>query len=304
MINFIKHTKFYYIFSGIFVIGSIISLSLWGLRLGIDFKGGSILESEFSKVRPANEKIQEKLKEFNFPELILQPTLEKGIILRFKEIPEETHQEIIKKLEELAKAEDAENTLQEKRFESIGPVIGKELQGSALKMALLSLIGISLYIIWAFRRVSKPVPSYIYGVATLIALFHDSLITCGFFSVLGHFKGVEIGVPFVAAILTLFGYSVNDTIVVFDRIRENLIKTSEKTFEGVVNKSLNQTIIRSLNTNLAVIFVLVVIYFFGGETLKYFVLALIIGDFFGSYSSIFIASPFLVTYLRKRFIRA
>ncbi len=298
--DFLKYKNFYYLFSGILLIASIVGISLWGFRLGIDFKGGSILEVEFSKIRPDNEKVQEALKEFNFPELILQSTQETALILRFKEISEETHQKILNKLEELASSLDKENNLKEKRFESVGPVIGQELQSSALKMIIFALIGVSLYIAWAFRRVSRPVSSFKYGIATLIALFHDVLIICGFFSYLSHFSGVEIGIPFVVALLTLLGYSVSDTVVVFDRVRENLTKLSEKTFEGLVNKSLRQTMVRSLNTSLGVIFVLVAIYFFGGETLKYFVLALIIGIFFGTYSSIFIASPLLVSFFRKK----
>lgn len=300
MIDFIKHKNVYYIFSGILVLASIISLSLWGLKFGIDFKGGSILEVEFSKVRPTNEKIQESLKEFNLPELIVQPAAEKGVILRFPDVSEEIHQGILKKLEGAGKLEDEENKLSEKRFDSIGPVIGKELQGSAMKMIIFALIGISLYITFAFRKVSRPVSSLKYGIATLIALLHDVVITCGFFSVFGHFWGMEVGIPFIVAILTILGYSVHDTIVVFDRIRENLIRLSEKTFVGVVNKSLNQTLVRSLNTSLTVIFVLVAIYFFGGETLKNFILALIIGISYGTYSSIFVAPPLLVSFLRRK----
>ncbi len=298
--DFLKYKNFYYIFSGILIIASVLGMTLWGFRLGIDFKGGSILEVEFSKVRPDNEKIREGLKEFNFAELVLQPTQEKGFLLRFGDIPEETHQKIIEKLKEITLSQDSENKLEEKRFDSIGPVIGKELQASALKMIILALLSISLYVAWAFRRVSRPVASYKYGIATLIALFHDVLITCGFFSYLGHFGGVELGIPFIVALLTLLGYSVSDTVVVFDRIRENLTKSSEKTFEGLVNKSLRQTMVRSLNTSLGVIFVLFAIYFFGGETLKYFVLALIVGISFGTYSSIFIAAPLLISFLRRR----
>ncbi|MDD2671772.1 MAG: protein translocase subunit SecF [Syntrophales bacterium] len=300
MIDFLKYTKFYYVFSITLTILSVVSLCLWGLNLGIDFKGGSLLEVEFSNIRPENNKIQEELKKLDLLEIIVQPTSQNGTILRFKDVSEEKHKEIVSSLENLGKSLNSENKITEKRFESVGPVIGKELAQSAIMMIILALFGIAVYVAIAFRQVPRPVQSYKYALATLIALFHDVLITCGVFSVLGHFYGIEVNIYFVVAILTVLGYSVNDTIVVFDRTRENLIKLSEKTFSGVVSKSLNQTLVRSINTSLTVIFVLIIIYFFGGESIKYFILALLIGVSFGTYSSIFVASPLLVTFARAR----
>lgn len=299
MIDFLKYTKFYYTFSIILTILSIVSLCLWGLNLGIDFKGGSLLEVEFSSTRPDNGKIQEELKKLDLPEIIAQPTSQNGVILRFKNVSEEKHKEIVGGLEGLGKSLNSENKITEKRFESVGPVIGKELTQSAIIMIVLALLGIAIYVAIAFRQVPRPVQSYKYAMATLIALFHDVLITCGVFSVLGHFYGIEVNIFFVVAILTILGYSVNDTIVVFDRTRENLIKLSEKTFSGVVSKSLNQTLVRSINTSLTVILVLIAIYLFGGESIKYFILALLIGVSFGTYSSIFVATPLLVTFARN-----
>lgn len=300
MIDFLKFTKVFYIFSGILIVLSVIALFMWGLNLGIDFKGGSLLEVEFSKARPQNTEIQEELKKIEVYDASVQPTSGNGAILRFKEVSEETHKKIISGLEVLGKGLDSENTILEKRFESVGPTIGKELSQLAIIMIIIALIGITVYVAIAFRQVPRPVQSYKYGLATLIALFHDVLITCGVFSVLGHFLNIEVNIFFVVAILTILGYSVNDTIVVFDRTRENLIKLSEKTFVGVVNKSLNQTLVRSVNTSLTVIFVLVAIYFFGGESIKNFILALLVGVSFGTYSSIFVASPLLVTLAQAR----
>lgn len=189
----------------------------------------------------------------------------------------------------------------EKRFESIGPVIGQELKRKSLWAIILVLIAIVLYIAWVFRKVSRPIASWRYGVVAIVALFHDLLIVLGIFSFLGHFYGVEIGLPFVAAILTILGYSVNDTIVVFDRTRENLISgCGEESFGEVVNQSLNQTITRSVNTSLTTLFVLLAIFMFGGASLKDFIIALMLGVIFGTYSSIFVASPLLVEWEKKR----
>lgn len=193
-----------------------------------------------------------------------------------------------------SQARDASaDLLEELRFDSVGPSIGRELKQKSLTATMLVLIAIVLYIAWVFRKVSKPVASWKYGLTAIIALFHDVMITLGIFAVLGEFFNVEINTPFVAAILTVLGYSVNDTIVVFDRLRENLPK-SEEDFEGTVNISVNQTIKRSINTSLTTLLVLLSILFFGGGTIKDFVLALSIGVFIGTYSSIFLASPMLV----------
>jgi len=155
-------------------------------------------------------------------------------------------------------------------------------------------VGISLYVAWAFRKVTRPVSSWKYGVVSVVTLFHDVIVPIGLFAYLGHYLGVQIDLTFIVAVLTILGYSINDTIVVFDRTRENLLRYNIKEFEETVNRSLNQTIIRSINTSLTVVIVLVSLYFFGGETLRYFALALLVGVVVGTYSSIFIASPLLV----------
>ena len=168
-------------------------------------------------------------------------------------------------------------------------------------IAILIVIGaIIIYIAWAFRKVTKPVPSWQYGIIAVLALVHDVGITLGVFSVLGHFWGVELDIAFVAAILTVLGYSVNDTIVIFDRIRENVVHRGSHGFEETVNESINQTITRSLNTGLTTLFVLISVYAFGGVTIRYFMLALIVGIIIGTYSSIFFASPLLVVFNKER----
>lgn len=282
--NIIGYRKIFFIISGILVLVSLASLAVWGLKFGIDFAGGSLIEIEFKGDSLGAQEIKEKLAPFALGEINIQPTGEKGAILKLKDIDELTHQSILSSLGEA----------EEKRFESIGPIVGEELKRRAVWAIGLSLIMIVCYIAWAFRKVSRPVPSWQYGFAALVALFHDVIIPTGIFSAMGHFRGVEIDLLFVTALLTVLGFSVHDTIVVFDRIRENLKRGAEKGFEETVNSSINQTIVRSINTSLTVLLTLFAIYFLGGETVRLFALVLIIGIIFGTYSSIFIGSPLLV----------
>ena len=172
---------------------------------------------------------------------------------------------------------------------------------------ILVVVAIITFIAIAFRRVTKPVASWKFGVTAVISLSHDVLITLGLFSVLGHFYGVQVDIPFVVALLTIFGYSVNDTIVVFDRIRENLLRRTGTNFAETTENAIKQTVWRSFNTSVTVLTALACLFLFGGESVKYFSLALFVGIFFGTYSSIFLASPLLVSWEewdRKRQSRA
>ena len=249
------------------------------------------MEVLFLEQRPSNEAIKTELKDFNLGEITVQPTGEKGAILKFQGVDEATHKKILAKVNETFKAS-------EDGFQYIGPSVGQELRNKTAVSIVMALLAITIYIAFAFRKVSRPVSSWKYGVASLIALFHDILIPLGIFAVLGHFYNVEITIPIVAALLTILGFSVHDTIVIFDRIRENILRQGMAQFEDSVNKSLNQTVGRSISTVLTVEFVMVALYFFGGETLKSFSLALIIGITSGAYSSIFIASPLLVSWYK------
>jgi preprotein translocase subunit SecF len=289
-VNFLKYSKIYFIFSGILIIAAIVCLFIFGLKPGIDFTGGSILEVEYKEARPSNQQIKEVLAELDLGEIYIQPTGEKGVILRMKDIGEDAHQKVLEKLK----------GAEELRFESIGPVIGRELKDKTKIVVILSLLAIVSYIALVFRKVSRPIASWQYGLSSLLALFHDILIPLGIFSLLGKFYGIQITIPVVVALLTVLGYSINNTVVVFDRIRENLLKRVGEKYEETVNISLSQTLTRSLNTSLTTLFVLVAIFFFGGETLKYFALALIIGIVAGTYSSLFLASPVLVKWLKWR----
>jgi len=267
---------------------SIAALVMYGLKFGIEFNGGSNMQVEFEN-RPTNEAIREKLSGIDLGEVIVKPTGEKGAVLQFRGVEESTHQQILSKLNELS-------ATTEKSFQFIGPSIGQELRNKTIIAIALALLAITLYIAFAFRKVSKPVASWKYGITSLIALVHDIVIPLGVFAVLGKFYDAEITIPIIAALLTVLGFSVHDTIVIFDRIRENILRRGMGNFSETVDWSLNQTIGRSLSTVFSTLLALLAIFFFGGETLKYFSLALIIGITSGAYSSIFIASPLLVSW--------
>ncbi len=305
MVQIVKYRKIYYIISGTLIALSLLALSVWGLKLGIDFKGGSLLYGNFTTSIPAQKDISSTLSKIGIEETIIQQTNDNGVILRFKDVDEQKHQDIIKTLQDLAVSQDSQNTFSQKSFESVGPSIGKELRSKALTAVVLVLILIIAYVAFAFRGVSYPLASWKFGIATLTALFHDIIIPMGLFAVLGHFYNIEISSGFIAAILTVLGYSVHDSIIVFDRVRENLIKHHGRTFDETVNISVNQTFVRSLNTSFTVILVLLSIYFLGGESIKYIALALIAGVAVGTYSSIFIGSTILTTwyaYMQKNIV--
>ena len=288
----IKYRKLTYLISGTLVALSFLALFIWGLKLGIDFTGGSLLEVEYRISRPSLDEMNTIINQTGFTNALIQPTGELGFFIRTEHLSEDRHQMLLSVL----RGNDAAKLI-EKRFDTIGPTIGQELKQKSIWAVALVILLIVLYIAWAFRKVSEPVASWKYGVATVIALVHDVMIPVGVFSVLGHFYGIEADTLFVTALLTILGFSVHDTIVVFDRIRENL-KNSRPSipFETIVGNSISQTITRSINTSFTVLLVLLSIYFFGGVSVKIFSLALIIGIFFGTYSSICLASPILVNW--------
>mgnify|MGYP001589378003 CR=1 FL=1 len=289
MFNFTKYSKVYYLISGALIIASIGCLAVFGLKFGIEFTGGSNMEVNFTAQRPNNEEISKSLSQFNLGEIVLQPVGSNALILKFKGVDEATHQSILANINALSPA-------QEKSFQYIGPSVGQELKNKTIIAIILALASITLYITLVFRKVSRPVSSWKYGITSLVALFHDILIPLGLFALLGHFYNVEVTIPIIAALLTILGFSVHDTIVIFDRIRENIVKKSSASFNETVNASLNETVGRSVSTVLTTLFVMISIFFFGGESLKYFSLALIVGIVSGVYSSIFIAGPLLVSW--------
>ncbi len=289
MFNTLKYTKFWFAVSGIIMLFGIVSLSVYGLKLGIDFKGGTFVELKFDQT-VSQDKVKVALDQQGIKNYQLQAAENNSIIIKTESLEKDQHDKMLVEIKTQA------GNFTEVRFDSIGPIIGKELKTNAIYQLLIVSLGIVFYIGYAFRKVAKPITSWRFGWAAIIALLHDLLFVLGFFSILGHFKGVEVDSLFVTAILTVLGFSVHDTIVVFDRVRENLKLFPGQSIDYIVNHSIAQTIVRSLNTSLTVLFVLLSLLLFGGETIKYFVLALFVGIIVGTYSSIFIASPVLVVW--------
>lgn len=280
--------------SSLLVIASFVLLFTIGLKPGLDFTGGTLLNFNFTGSRPDVAQVQQSLAPLNLGSSVLQQTGDKGYLLKTQFITEEQHQAILKNLRQ--SFEKGDNKVLEEGIETIGPSVSSELKSQASKTGFAVVIGIVLYIAYSFRKVSRPIASWKFGVAAVVALVHDVIITVGIFVLLGKYKAVEVDIPFVVAMLTILGYSVNDTIVVFDRIREKLIRSSSKVFAETVNIAVNETIARSINTSLTVMLTLLALFFFGGSSIHYFALALIIGVFFGTYSSIFVASSLLVSW--------
>ena len=290
MFNIISKMKYAYIFSITLTVISVLSLFVWGLKYDIDFTGGTRMGVKFSNQIPEKSEITDVLKDLNLGSLTMQNSENNTIFIRYAAEDDQINNNVWKALN--AKYTDATQV----SVDFTNSSVSKELKSKSLQAIALAIVVIMAYIAWAFRKVSRPVESWKYGLGAVIALVHDVLITAGIFSVLGHFFGIEVGIPFIAALLTILGFSVHDTIVVYDRTRENLLKSSQKVpFPEVVNISLNETLVRSINTSLTVIITLLAIYLFGGASIKYFSLALLVGVTFGTYSSIFIASALLVT---------
>jgi preprotein translocase subunit SecF len=290
----VKYRKFFYALSILLILGSVLSVAVFGLHLGIDFKGGSLLEIEYTGIRPDQTTLTAELDKISLGEYSIRSTGDKGYILRMRDMTP-----VEKGAVESALSLGQSAPFTESRFNSIGPVLGKEAQQKALISIVLVLLAIVAFIAFAFRKVSEPVSSWKYGVVAVVALLHDVFIPTGIFALLGHFYGYEIDTLFVTALLVILGFSVHDTIVVFDRTRENLKLNREmakkEPFDETVGHSLRQTFARSVNTSLVTILSLLALYVLGGESTHSFALALIIGITTGTYSSIFIASPLLVT---------
>ncbi|MBI1956875.1 MAG: protein translocase subunit SecF [Candidatus Niyogibacteria bacterium] len=289
----IRFRKIFYIFSGTLIAASIVALLIFGLHLGIDFTGGALVEAEFTGERPSMDALRERLAAAGFGEARIQTAGEHGVLVRFRDVDEQGHQQF---LSALAGSPAHGVALTEKRFDSIGPTIGNELRRKAIIAIALVLALILAFVSWAFRHVSRPVASWKYAVAAIAALGHDVVLPAGLFAALGQFAGAEADALFVTALLTILGFSVHDTIVVFDRIRENLRKTPNDDFETVVGRSLNETFARSLATSFAIFLVIAALFWFGAEATRYFALTLLAGIIFGTYSSLFLASPLLVTW--------
>lgn len=291
--DFIKYRRIFYVFSIVLTVLTIISIVSFGIKWGIDFTGGTVLTVSYQDNLPTAKQINDELLKLGLKDAVIQQQGEKTLVLKMQNIDEATHQKVVEKLKTLGNVVEGSES-----FETIGPVIGNELKSKIKTVVSLALISILLYIAIAFRKVSFPVRSYIYGFSGIIALIHDAMVPIGVWAILGKYYGYEITIPIITALLTIFGYSIHDTVVVFDRIRENLSKERTASFGDVVNKSLNQTFTRSMNTSFTVLVVLLALFIFGGATLKPFSLALLIGIFLGTYSSVFLASPLVYSFYK------
>lgn len=274
--------------SAILTIIAVVFIALFGFKLSIEFTGGSHLDITSSKNIDAS-RVEKVLEDNKINVVNIKKNTDRDVLIRTETITN------AQKNTALSKLKEAGLNVKEKSFETLGLVVGGEARNDALKAIGLALVAITLYIAFAFRKVSHPVSSWKFGISAIIGLLHDVILVLGIFSALGLFLGVEIDTLFITAILTIMGFSVHDTIVVFDRIRENLIKNVRGlSFEQVVNNSFNETLVRSLNTSITVVLVLLALLLFGGESIRWFVFAFIMGMIVGTYSSIFIASAILV----------
>jgi preprotein translocase subunit SecF len=294
----VKNRKIFYTISAVLMVLSIGAMAYFGFKFGMDFKGGSLLEVSYvgvssttPAVRPSLDVIHSELKKLNVGGYSLRAVGDKSYSISMTEISPAQKATLLQAL-----SVNGANSVTETQFSSIGPLLGKEARNKSIIAIILVLIAIVLFIAFAFRHVSKPVSSWIYGLVAVVGLIHNIILPAGIFAIMGHFYGTEIDTLFVTALLVILGFSIHDTIVVFDRIRENLRHASSKeSFEDIVGKSTSQTFTRSINTSVTVLLSLVALYFLGSESTHNFVLALIIGIAAGAYSSIFIGSPLLVT---------
>ncbi len=291
MMNIVKHRYIYFAISLIVIIPGVVSLLMWGLPAGIDFTGGSLLEIHFNSTLPETDSVVDILHEFGFADAQVQTAGSNKLIIRTKAMDESTLSSILNEFKSQFNAD-----LGLDRFESVGPTIGKEVARRAAGAVGLAALGILIYITYAFRGVAH---AFRYGVAAILAMLHDVIVVLGVEAILGHFLGWEADALFLTALLTVIGFSVHDSIVVFDRIRENEKIHRKEPYETIVNMSIVQTLARSINTQLTVMFTLLSLFLFGGSTIRHFVLILLIGVFSGTYSSIFNASPILVVWENK-----
>lgn len=295
----VTHRKIFYTFSALLVVLSLAALFVWGLRPGIDFTGGSLLEVTYASTSPATADIASAMTTVGMTDISVRPSGANDFIIRSSQISDAQETLAIAGLSFTGKYQ-----VSEKEFDSVGPTLGAEaLQKSWISIVLV-LLAIILFISFAFRKVSKPVSSWKYGIIAIISLVHNIIIPIGLFAALGHFTGVEVDTLFITALLVIIGFSVHDNIVVFDRVRENLRRNDEfkerKDFEMIVGESVNQTFVRSINTSLTMLLAILILYIIGPQSTQLFALALLVGITAGTYSSIFIGSPLLVTVYKRK----
>lgn len=284
--NFMRFKWLYFLLSALVILPGVFSLVKWGLKPSIDFTGGTLLELKFKQdIKILRyEDIKKNLVEKGFDTSSVQSSGENTFLIKMKPISKDDVAIIKSTL-----AEEFEEMPEEVRFETVGPTLGRELLLKTLVGIILAAGFILLYVAWTFK-------DKMYGVCAILAMFHDSLVLLGVFSLLGHFRGIEVDTLFVTAMLTILSFSVHDTVVVYDRIRESQKRFPKANFIDLVNKAITETLSRSLNNSLTIIFMLLALWLMGGETIKWFIFALLIGTISGTYSSTFTAVPLLVVW--------
>lgn len=295
----VKYRKIYFTISAVLIALALGAILFFGLNFGVDFTGGTLIEARYEQDQPDKASVESALAAFGLESVSVRPAGDTSYILRTSVLSDEQRGALPELL-----ALNGEHPVSIERFTEIGPTIGQELRNKAFIALGLVSLAIILYIAFTFRGVSRPVSSWIYGIIAIVALLFDTLIPVGVFATLGHFFGAQVDTLFVMALLAILGYSVNDTIVVFDRVRENLSRNKERgrkeEFSLTVGKSLNQTYVRSINTSLTTLFVLLALFFLGPEATRDFALVLMVGVIAGTYSSLALASPLLVWVERRK----
>jgi len=295
MLDLVHRRKIWYTLSLLIIVPGVLALIFWHLNLGIDFTGGSVWELQFPRTDIQSLDVRQILisqgQQDPQVQIANNPDQTQTVLIHLKQLEEGSPVKT-----QLANAlKTRYGDFKELRLDSVGPTVGASISRNSILSVFAAAVGILLYLAWAFRKVKRP---FLYGSCAIVAMLHDVLVVLGIFAILGKVIGAEIDSLFVTAVLTVIGFSVHDTIVVFDRIRENQIRRPAMPFDDVVNYSLNQTIVRSINTSLTVIFTLLALVLFGGATIREFVLALLLGVVSGTYSSIFNASQLLVSWER------
>jgi len=317
----VNHRTIFFWITGVILAVAIGAIAVFGLPLSIDFTGGSLVEVEYTGARPALDTIKSNVDALALGEVSLRASGVNGVTLRTPTLTPAQHLDVLAALGQNAVAGTSTGSttpvvatatsttgtstaaaLTESRFTSIGPSLGSELGKKAIWALVAVILAIVLYITWAFRRVSRPVPSWVYGLAVIVILVHDIIIPTGFYAILMHFTGGELDTLFVVALLAILGYSVNDTIVIFDRVREHLANNDKQNvrepFDEVVGQAIRETIGRSINTSLTVVLALLALAFLGSSATIDFAILILVGVVAGTYSSILLAAPLLVPMAR------
>ncbi|MDP2652365.1 MAG: protein translocase subunit SecF [bacterium] len=294
--NIVTHRNVYFWITGVILAGALGAIFTFGLPLDIDFTGGSLMQVKYQNERPALTDIQKQISVVPMGAVSVRALGTDSISIRTRAMTPDEHNAVLAVLAQNASATEISYT-------SVGPTLGGQFATKALWAILAVTLAIILYIAFAFRKVSRPVPSWAYGLTVIVSLIHDLLIPAGFFAIYGHFTGIEVNALFVTALLALLGYSVNDTIVIFDRIREHLAINekigNKESYEQTVGKSISETMTRSINTSLTVVLALIALAFFGAEATREFALIMLVGVIAGTYSSILLAAPILIPFAQR-----